>query len=1033
MAINEKELSLVLKAYDKGLKTGLKNARTELDRLDKSAKKTSTTMKGVGTASANAAVGVAKLAAAYGGFRAAQAAVSTVVSFNTAMAEISTLTDASSASLDGLADDIVTLSTQLPQTAGELATATYDIISAGVALEDTTKVLELSAKAAVAGVTDTQTAVTAGVGVMNAYGQEVSDLDEIYDTLFQTVRLGVVKFEDLAQNIGKVTPIARSAGVNFTSLSAAVATLTKGGLSADIATTALRGAIVALSSATPEAKQKMEELGISWTGLEGTIKQIADQNLGSEVMRQIIPDVRARTAVLTLAANYGTLEGVLLQMNQAAGATDAAFKKMIDTIENKFKLLKSSIIAAIIKNEAFAQSLDDLASNADGSATAVGNLVANLTSVAGWFLTGTAKMAAYIETDMKLRVATEELAFAQEVLKEKLDGISEATGLNIENSDQLYELIRLGVVEYDNQTEALTANTLNLGLYKDGMLEAGEVGKDFVSLNSKIADELGLTANEYHKLADEAAAFASSFASTAQIVADELGLTLAEYEKLLEANKKFADSFKMSVDDMIIQLARMVNAGKTGTAEYIALMEQINEAQSELNTKLVQSHRETHEVILIDLKIALEKGLLTEKAYNKKRAEEEKRHWDEIVKIRKAKLKEALAEAGKQSDKYKNALKELREAELKAAHAANDLAEATGETTKKQAAAKRASDNLTGALKKTGKAASDTGEKLKEAGDKGEEGAKTGEEAWQWFADQIGVTLEQLKAAIAEIMGEISAANQELDAYDRWKQQGQRVEIHPTAGSIVRGLEGADPFAIQQAIDAQQAFLSNPSDWATGTDSIAKARWIIDQLKKMLAGTYTGDFTEATTGNTAATSKNTATATKNTDATTTSAGATANNTTAIQDLTWSSNQGTQVQQETLTTLKKLATGRVIFVGDYSQDYHPALLSSGGLIPGSGTMDTVPAMLTPGEFVIQRKIVQALGPDFFHNLNSGIDMAGITAMTKKIAGGISKLSPSRPQIMELKFNFGNQIATGTFERSQAELIIAELKKAQMVAL
>ncbi len=39
---------------------------------------------------------------------------------------------------------------------------------------------------------------------------------------------------------------------------------------------------------------------------------------------------------------------------------------------------------------------------------------------------------------------------------------------------------------------------------------------------------------------------------------------------------------------------------------------------------------------------------------------------------------------------------------------------------------------------------------------------------------------------------------------------------------------------------------------------------------------------------------------------------------------------------------------------------PLGFNSGGLVPGSGSRDTVPAMLTPGEFVIRKKSVQKLG-------------------------------------------------------------------------
>ena len=43
-------------------------------------------------------------------------------------------------------------------------------------------------------------------------------------------------------------------------------------------------------------------------------------------------------------------------------------------------------------------------------------------------------------------------------------------------------------------------------------------------------------------------------------------------------------------------------------------------------------------------------------------------------------------------------------------------------------------------------------------------------------------------------------------------------------------------------------------------------------------------------------------------------------------------------------------------------------NTGGFIPGTGSRDTVPAMLTPGEFVIRKSAAQALGPDRLRQLN-----------------------------------------------------------------
>ena len=49
---------------------------------------------------------------------------------------------------------------------------------------------------------------------------------------------------------------------------------------------------------------------------------------------------------------------------------------------------------------------------------------------------------------------------------------------------------------------------------------------------------------------------------------------------------------------------------------------------------------------------------------------------------------------------------------------------------------------------------------------------------------------------------------------------------------------------------------------------------------------------------------------------------------------------------------------------------PTRGATGGMVPGSGRGDKVPALLEPGEFVMQRKVVERFGPTYFAKLNDG---------------------------------------------------------------
>ena len=66
-------------------------------------------------------------------------------------------------------------------------------------------------------------------------------------------------------------------------------------------------------------------------------------------------------------------------------------------------------------------------------------------------------------------------------------------------------------------------------------------------------------------------------------------------------------------------------------------------------------------------------------------------------------------------------------------------------------------------------------------------------------------------------------------------------------------------------------------------------------------------------------------------------------------------------------------------------------ASGGLVPGSGDGDTVPAMLTPGEFVIRKKAVETIGAGNLHKINK-YDLGGpVEASGKTLSSTYRSLS------------------------------------------
>ncbi|TWC35052.1 TP901 family phage tail tape measure protein [Pseudomonas sp. SJZ079] len=247
------------------------------------------------------------------------------------MGEVNSITDLNQQQFQALSTDVRQLSQDMGRDATQSASALYDILSSGVSPDNSISTLAQATKAAVAGVTDTATAVRGGLAVVNAYGEGIENLGARYDQLFLAVRDGVTTFPELANYIGDTLPTAKAAGVEFGEVAAAIALMTKAGIRTPQATTALKGAINALAAPSGVAKDAMVELGIEWRGLTATLEDIAGRNLGLAAMREILPDVEARTAVLALTQNMAGLKTEVVAMGDAGGSLDAAYAKMAAT------------------------------------------------------------------------------------------------------------------------------------------------------------------------------------------------------------------------------------------------------------------------------------------------------------------------------------------------------------------------------------------------------------------------------------------------------------------------------------------------------------------------------------------------------------------------------------------------------------------------------------------------------------------------------------------------------------------------------
>ena len=341
-----------------GMPTGTSGFFTQMDKISNSANK-------VATATTNASAGTKKMNKSFGDgmakamamaavlgvlFKAFQSITEAIQNSSTAfrnfqvrMAEVSTIVSSDlENTMLGLSAGVRAMSLEYGKSADDLARGLYDILSAAVPVEDSLNLLNTAAKAATAGLTDVSTSVDVLTSVMNAYGYSAAQMANVSDVMFQAVIRGKFRYEDLANALGYVTPIAAQAGVSFEELAASISSATRQGQHVDMVARGLALTIQNIIKPSQQAAEAANLLGLDLSlaslqadGLEGFLQKlaIATGNNAAKIA-EIIPNMRSYRVAMVLASDEASEFSKDLElMENAGGATDTAFNKIASTVD----------------------------------------------------------------------------------------------------------------------------------------------------------------------------------------------------------------------------------------------------------------------------------------------------------------------------------------------------------------------------------------------------------------------------------------------------------------------------------------------------------------------------------------------------------------------------------------------------------------------------------------------------------------------------------------------------------------------------
>ncbi len=286
------------------------------------------------------------------------ASVKMAADFEKNMANVNTLLGGNSKRIKELGEDVKRMARDTGKGLDDLTGGLYQVISAFGDSADSVKILDISAKAAVAGLATTTEAINLISAVTKGFGDTSAEAaQKAADLAFVTVKLGQTTFPELAASIGRVVPMASKMGATVEEVNAIFATLT--GVTGNAAEVSTQTAALfkAMIKPTEEMKLVIEDLGYSGSealvgslGLVPALKAVMGKTDGTvEALGKLIPRGEALTALFALTGGQAEVFAQKLEaMGDASGAATEAFDIQANTFQNRLDRLIQDISTGLV-------------------------------------------------------------------------------------------------------------------------------------------------------------------------------------------------------------------------------------------------------------------------------------------------------------------------------------------------------------------------------------------------------------------------------------------------------------------------------------------------------------------------------------------------------------------------------------------------------------------------------------------------------------------------------------------------------------
>lgn len=267
------ELAVERGAYRSGLDAAAREFDSTASRIEASGKRMSGSLgriveSGIGFAFGNIAMKLATLPGLM---------LKAAADFESTMGSISAASGATRAEIDALADSARELGKKYGVGASEAASATLELVKAGVSTRDAiagaSEAAIIMARATGGTAAD---GATIAAKAMQSFGLQASDMSMIVQQAAGVINSTTFELQDYALALGQGGKVAASSGLSFKDFNAAIAAIAPAFSSGSDAGTSFKTFLNALTPKTREAADLMKRYGLSFYDAAGQMKPIEE-------------------------------------------------------------------------------------------------------------------------------------------------------------------------------------------------------------------------------------------------------------------------------------------------------------------------------------------------------------------------------------------------------------------------------------------------------------------------------------------------------------------------------------------------------------------------------------------------------------------------------------------------------------------------------------------------------------------------------------------------------------------------------------